>query len=122
MCGLAGFIDLSGRLQGDELHANALRMAGTLRHRGPDDAGTWVDANAGVALGHRRLAILDLSSKAHQPMHSACGRWVIVFNGEIYNFTELRRELKQLGHRFRGRSDTEVMLTAITLWGLGTAL
>lgn len=122
MCGLAGFLDLSGRLGNDELHTTVLRMANTLHHRGPDDAGTWVDGDAGLALGHRRLAIVDLSSQGHQPMWSACGRFVIVFNGEIYNFGTLRRDLEQLGHCFRGHSDTEVMLAAISQWGLGAAL
>lgn len=122
VCGLAGFFDPSGRLESDELRATALRMARTLRHRGPDDAGTWVDSDARLALGHRRLAVLDLSSQAHQPMCSACGRFVIVFNGEIYNFEELGRDLEQLGNRFRGHSDTEVMLAAISQWGLEVAL
>ena len=122
MCGLAGFLDRSGRMGKAELHDNVLRMADTLHHRGPDDAGTWVDGDAGLALGHRRLAIIDLSSQGHQPMRSACGRFVIVFNGEIYNFETLRRDLEPLGHRFRGHSDTEVMLAAISQWGLGAAL
>jgi asparagine synthase (glutamine-hydrolysing) len=97
-------------------------MAATLHHRGPDDAGTWVDPADGVALGHRRLSVLDLSPLGHQPMHSASGRYVIVFNGEIYNFRALRAELELAGHSFRGRSDTEVMLAAITEWGLQRAL
>src|SRR5262245_27946058 len=122
MCGLTGFLDASGRMRSDAMHAAVLRMAGTLRHRGPDDDGTWVDEYARFALGHRRLAILDLSSQGHQPMSSACGRFVIVFNGEIYNFVSLRRELEQLRHRFRGHSDTEVMLAAISEWGLQAAL
>jgi asparagine synthase (glutamine-hydrolysing) len=98
------------------------QMSETLLHRGPDDGGTWVDAEVGIALGHRRLSILDLSPEGHQPMHSACGRYVIVFNGEIYNFLELRRELEALGHRFRGRSDTEVMLASFSQWGLERAV
>jgi asparagine synthase (glutamine-hydrolysing) len=122
MCGLAGFIDLSGGRASDELHMTARRMAGTLRHRGPDDAGTWVDADARIALGHQRLAILDLSSQGHQPMRSACGRFMLIFNGEIYNFATLRRDLEQLGQRFRGHSDTEAMLAAISQWGLEAAL
>src|SRR5262245_10235537 len=122
MCGLAGFLDLSGQLGNAELYPTVLRMVDTLRHRGPDDAGAWVDENARLALGHRRLAIVDLSAQGHQPMQSACGRFVIVFNGEIYNFVTLRRDLEQLGQRFRGHSDTEVMLAAISQWGLGAAL
>src|SRR5215469_9217427 len=107
MCGLAGFADSRGGLQ--ELEALASRMAGAVRHRGPDDHGVWADADAGVALSHRRLSILDLSPAGHQPMYSASGRFVIVYNGEIYNSEDLRRELvsKRGEIRFRGHSDTE---------------
>jgi asparagine synthase (glutamine-hydrolysing) len=97
-------------------------MADTLEHRGPDDAGSWVDAGAGLALGFRRLSILDLSPLGHQPMTSESGRLVVAFNGEVYNFRELRRELEGLGHRFRGHSDTEVLLAACEQWGAGGAL
>jgi asparagine synthase (glutamine-hydrolysing) len=97
-------------------------MAEQLVHRGPDDSGHWVDAEAGIALGFRRLAIVDLSPAGHQPMTSADGRYVIVFNGEIYNFGELRKDLELLGHRFRGHSDTEVMLEAVSEWGLEAAV
>ena len=97
-------------------------MAGTLDHRGPDDAGRWVDAAAGLALGHRRLSIIDLSATGHQPMTSACGRYVITYNGEIYNFREVRQILEQRGHRFRGHSDTEVLLAATTEWGIEQTL
>jgi len=121
MCGVAGFLDPSGDTV-EEMKADAVRMTGTLGHRGPDDEGVWVDANAGIALGHRRLAILDLSAHGHQPMSSEGGRYVVSFNGEIYNFRALRRELEGLRHRFRGHSDTEVMLAAIREWGLMPAL
>ncbi|MET0395661.1 MAG: asparagine synthase (glutamine-hydrolyzing) [Longimicrobiaceae bacterium] len=122
MCGLTGFWDVSGRGSRDELESTAARMAGMLLHRGPDDGGTWADEAAGIALGHRRLSIVDLSSCGHQPMESAGGRYVVAFNGEIYNFQPLRRELEQRGHRFRGHSDTEVLLAAVEAWGLEAAL
>lgn len=97
-------------------------MAATLAHRGPDDVGVFVDLVASIALGHRRLSIIDLSAEGHQPMVSACGRYVIVYNGEIYNFGSLRVDLEKLGHGFRGASDTEVMLEIISRWGLENAL
>lgn len=97
-------------------------MARVLSHRGPDDEGVWVDAPAGIALGHRRLSVIDLSPEGHQPMPSSSGRYLISFNGEIYNFQEIRAELEPLGHRFRGHSDTEVALAAIEQWGLKIAL
>jgi asparagine synthase (glutamine-hydrolysing) len=122
MCGIVGFWDNSQQLNTDQLVPMVQRMSDTLLHRGPDDGGTWVDTEARMALGHRRLAIVDLSPEGHQPMVSAEGRYVIVFNGEIYNFLELRRQLEQLGHRFRGHSDTEVMLAAFSQWGLDAAV
>ena len=102
--------------------ALARTMADKLRHRGPDDAGVWVDAAQGIAFGHRRLSIIDPSREGHQPMISACGRYIITYNGEIYNFSELRTELEALGHRFRGHSDTEALLAAIAQWGVEAAL
>jgi asparagine synthase (glutamine-hydrolysing) len=121
MCGISGILE-GAPGDAEELTAAVARMTGTLRHRGPDDEGVWVDASAGIGLGHRRLAIIDLSPSGHQPMHSVCGRFVIVFNGEIYNFRALRKSLEPLGHRFRGGSDTEVMLAAIVEWGLEEAV
>jgi asparagine synthase (glutamine-hydrolysing) len=100
----------------------AERMVDTLRHRGPDDAGVWVRAQPGIALGFRRLAILDLSLEGHQPMVSATGRYAIVLNGEVYNFRRLRDELQVSGHPFRSGSDTEVLLAAIVEWGLRETL
>jgi len=97
-------------------------MAGTLAHRGPDDEGRWLDAETGVALGFRRLAIIDLSPLGHQPMASATGRFTAVFNGEVYNVAELRRELEAEGGSFRGRSDTEVLLAAVERWGFREAV
>ena len=98
------------------------RMADSLVHRGPDDSGVWADAKTGVALGHRRLSIQDLSSEGHQPMVSACDRFQISYNGEIYNFKELRQQLQRQGFQFRGHSDTEVLLGAVTEWGLEKTL
>jgi asparagine synthase (glutamine-hydrolysing) len=92
-------------------------MANTLIHRGPDDVGVWADATTGIALGFRRLAILDLSPSGHQPMCSLDGRYIVVFNGEIYNYRNLRAELEQCGSHFRGTSDTEVILEGASLWG-----
>ena len=97
-------------------------MANQLIHRGPDDSGVWVDCNAGIALGHRRLSVIDLSPHGHQPMHSVCRRYSLVFNGEIYNFLQLRHELQDLGHVFKGHSDTEVLLAAVVQWGVMSAL
>lgn len=118
MCGISGFLDQSHRFGNQDLQATALKMVNTLRHRGPDDSGVWVHAEMGVALAHRRLSIVDLSPEGHQPMRSVCGRYVVTFNGEIYNFRSLRTELEGLGHTFRGHSDTEVMLACISQWGL----
>jgi len=117
MCGIAGLIDrrLPGRQQ---LLSVASDMAERLAHRGPDDRGVWAQETAGVAFGFRRLAIVDLSAAGHQPMESDCSRYVITFNGEVYNHREMRNELHKRGHRFRGTSDTEVMLAAISEWGL----
>jgi asparagine synthase (glutamine-hydrolysing) len=124
MCGIAGFIDASGSRGEDDLRRLARGMADRIRHRGPDDGGEWADAGAGVAFGFRRLAIQDLSPAGHQPMESASGRYVISFNGEVYNFGDIRRELERdgLAPDFRGHSDTEVMLAAFEAWGLQGAL
>ena len=121
MCGIAGCLDPRGT-PAPELEAAAGRMADAIAHRGPDDRGVWADAAAGVGLGHRRLSIIDLSPEGHQPMVSADGRYTIVFNGEIYNHARLRAELSPLGHRFRGHSDTEVMLAAVSQWGVRGAV
>lgn len=117
MCGIVGFWSPDG-LRVDDAHASLRAMAAQIRHRGPDDEGTWLDGEAGIALGFQRLAIIDLTSTGHQPMISASGRYVVVYNGEIYNFQELRRELESHGARFRGRSDTEVLLAGVETWGL----
>lgn len=120
MCGIAGF--LRPGLGEADYGVRAAAMADALAHRGPDDSGLWVDAEAGVAFGHRRLSIIDLSESGHQPMTSASGRYVIAYNGEVYNFAALRDELVERGHRFRGQSDTEVIVAAIEEWGLDDAV
>lgn len=97
-------------------------MSGAIRHRGPDDSGVWTDHNHGVAFGFRRLSIIELSELGHQPMQSATGRYTLIFNGEIYNHNELRSELKAQGARFRGRSDTEVILAAFEEWNVTEAV
>jgi len=124
MCGFAGFFDVGARRTAEEGECLVTTMANRLVHRGPDDLGVWVDAVAGLALGHRRLSIIDLSAGGHQPMVSACGRYVITYNGEIYNFRELRHEVEvDAGFsNWRSQSDTEVMLAAISLWGVEKAL
>ncbi len=118
MCGVAGLWDPHARGGPDRLAAMAARMTGALHHRGPDAGDVWCDAAAGLALGHRRLSIIDLSPTGAQPMHSSCGRFVLSFNGEVYNFNELRPELEALGRRFRGHSDTEVILEGAAQWGV----
>ncbi|MFC1773032.1 asparagine synthase (glutamine-hydrolyzing) [Pseudomonadota bacterium] len=120
MCGISGFIQRGQKHE--RLCATATAMAAAMEHRGPDGSGVWADEAAGIALSHRRLSIQDLSPAGHQPMESACGRFVITFNGEVYNFRPLSAELQAAGHSFRGHSDTEVMLAAIREWGLDEAL
>lgn len=119
MCGIAGFLDPQRRSGDNELNSLATSMAAALRHRGPDAQGTWVDAEAGVALGHARLSIIDLSPAGAQPMQSANGRFVVSYNGEIYNAGELRAELERAGRTFRGHSDTEVLVEGFAEWGVG---
>ena len=111
MCGISGIVDKSGRPVSQERIA---AINSLIRHRGPDDEGFRLDGN--VALGHRRLSIVDLSELGHQPMCWQDRYW-IVFNGEIYNYVELRKELQELGHRFRSATDTEVILAAYSQWG-----
>jgi asparagine synthase (glutamine-hydrolysing) len=125
MCGFAGILDLDRRTSDQAMRAIVARMADSLRHRGPDDAGIWIDPAAGVALGHRRLSVVDLSPAGHQPMVSASGRYVMVYNGEIYNAQQLRRELDQVTRgsvSFRGHSDTEVMLATFEHCGVQQAI
>lgn len=122
MCGIAGLFDLKRQFGAEALRLTGARMADTLRHRGPDDQGVWIDAEAGLTLGHTRLAIIDLSPAGAQPMTSRCGRFVLSYNGEIYNAPELRAELEVRGRRFRGHSDTEVMVEGFAEWGVRPTL
>ncbi|CCE05606.1 Asparagine synthase (Glutamine-hydrolyzing) [Bradyrhizobium sp. STM 3843] len=124
MCGIAGFLDPGRQRSPEAMRRDIVGMTNSLVHRGPDDGGAWVDPVAGVALGNRRLAIIDLSPEGHQPMHSASGRFVIAYNGEIYNSAAIARALESAGLApgWRGHSDTEVMLAAIEAWGLDRAL
>jgi asparagine synthase (glutamine-hydrolysing) len=122
MCGIAGMVDWRAATSGDALRSIAEAMIETVRHRGPDAGDVWVEAEGGVALGQRRLAIIDLSPGGAQPMHSADRRFVITFNGEIYNYRDIRRELQAAGHSMRSDSDTEVLLEACALWGVEAAI
>ena len=116
MCGIAGI--LCAEMSQENLAVTAEAMVSTLVHRGPDDSGIWLDAPSGMALGHRRLSIIDLSAAGHQPMISESGRFVISYNGEVYNHRELAQELEAGGRIFRGHSDTEVILASIETYGL----
>ncbi|QYU68619.1 asparagine synthase (glutamine-hydrolyzing) [Leptolyngbya sp. 15MV] len=121
MCGIAGLIARQSARAQDSRTVRA--MIDTIAHRGPDGEGVWIDAEHGVALGHRRLAIIDLSQAGHQPMISACGRYAVVFNGEIYNHHQLRLEIDQARpQEWRGHSDTEVMLACMSAWGIEATL
>lgn len=122
MCGIAGFIDFKKRTNNAGLFETTKKMTDSIVHRGPDDEGIWTDEQNGIALGFRRLAILDLSPTGAQPMKSDDGRFVIIFNGEIYNFLELREELEKKEYKFKGHSDTEVMLAAFAEWGIEPTL
>ncbi len=120
MCGITGFISRSvTNERGTEILDS---MARSMAHRGPDDQGIWLDANAGVGLAHRRLSIIDLSVDGHQPMISPSGRYVMVYNGEVYNFADIRKALQDEKIVWRGHSDTEVMLAAMESWGVETAV
>ncbi|WP_135467469.1 asparagine synthase (glutamine-hydrolyzing) [Crenalkalicoccus roseus] len=123
MCGFVGFL-VPGGTDGAAASSLVAAMRDRLEHRGPDDAGAWVDAEAGIAFGFRRLSIIDLSPAGHQPMASACGRFMVMMNGEIYNFADIRAELETArgGHAWRGHSDTEVLVEAIAEWGVEAAV
>lgn len=118
MCGIAGLWDSGAWTSATSIEADIAVMTGTMHHRGPDADGYWFDHAAGVAFGHRRLSIIDLSPAGAQPMVSADGRYVLTYNGEGYNAQELRAELEAHGHTFRGHSDTEVLVEGFSCWGI----
>lgn len=122
MCGIAGYWDRSARLSGDELHSAILGMTQSLTHRGPDSGGLWLEKATGMALGHRRLSIRDLSALGHQPMISPDGRLVLSYNGEIYNARELADELAARGIHPQGSSDTEILLLSLMSFGIDSTL
>jgi asparagine synthase (glutamine-hydrolysing) len=121
MCGIVGIF---GKLSEGDLKHSICQMSDTLSHRGPDDKGIWIDKNDGVAFGHRRLSVIDLSSAGHQPMTSACGRFKVIFNGEIYNHMQLRRRIDKSNptHIWHGYSDTETLVAAFSQWGIEKTL
>ena len=116
MCGIVGFWQQRTSLEGD-LSDTILKMTSALVHRGPDDQDVWIDPTTGLALGHQRLSIIDRSAKGRQPMVSSSGRYVLTYNGEVYNFLKLRRELEARGIRFKSNTDTEVVLEGVGQWG-----
>ncbi|HXQ50177.1 MAG TPA: asparagine synthase (glutamine-hydrolyzing) [Stellaceae bacterium] len=118
MCGIAGIWDRRRRMAPNALAALAGEMTETLHHRGPDAGDLWRDDEAGLALGHRRLSIVDLSPAGAQPMVSSCGRFVLSYNGEVYNADELRPELEAAGRRFRGHCDSEIIVEGAAVWGV----
>ncbi len=121
MCGITGFFNTTSNGRNDSKTVIS-RMTDRLKHRGPNDEGIWLNQDDGVALGHRRLSIIDLSSTGSQPMHSQNGRYVIAYNGEIYNFLDLKKQLQTKSYNFTGHSDTEVLLALISEYGLELAL
>ena len=122
MCGIAGSFGLMEHSSSSDATEELHSAVEALTHRGPDDAGEWSDQKAGISLGHRRLSVVDLSDLGHQPMISRDGRFVLSYNGEIYNAPSIKGSLSQMGRKFRGRSDTEVLLEAISAWGLHKTL
>ena len=114
MCGIVGFVSKSK----EENILN--KMVQIQKHRGPDDSGIYIDKERGVHLGHNRLSIQDTSSHAHQPFISSCNNYTLIFNGEVYNFQDIKKELKVLGHTFVSNYDTEVILYAYKEWGINS--
>lgn len=122
MCGLTGLFDRNKQTPYDALATSVRAMSRVIDHRGPDDEGDWIDAESGIAFAHRRLAIIDCNPSGHQPMVSNSGRFVIAYNGEIYNFREIREALSKEGHAVQGGSDTAVLLEACATWGVEKTL
>ena len=122
MCGVTGFFDIRQGKTSYESKKIIENMTDVLKSRGPDDKGVWIDENSNICLGHRRLSIIELSSLGKQPMTSRNKRFVIIYNGEIYNFLDIKRELKEENIRFLGNSDTEVLIEAISKWGIKKTL
>lgn len=118
MCGITGFINDTTVSNTERMEGITSAMVQSLSHRGPDSSGVWVNATDGIALGHSRLSILDISQAGHQPMISQSGQYVMTYNGEIYNYKSLSKRLRNEGIEFKGNSDTEVLLEAIASWGL----
>jgi len=118
MCGIAGYFKINNERCKGEIATIANEMADAMIHRGPDNNGVWISEEMELAFAHRRLSIIDLSDNGNQPMYSENKRYVIVYNGEIYNHCELRRELLSCGKVFRGHSDTEVILSGCEEWGI----
>ena len=117
MCGIVGILNLKG----DSVSTNSIKkMTDAIAHRGPNGEGQWAEKNIGI--GHRRLSIIDLSSAGHQPMLSNDKRYVLSYNGEIYNFKEIRKELKSLGFIFKSNTDSEVVLNSLIQWGKNALL
>ncbi len=122
VCGISGFATNSNSLTSDRWRDCLVRMGSAMRHRGPDHSGVWIDEASGIGLSHRRLSILDLSPAGHQPMVAASGRYVLTFNGEIYNHIDLRNELDLEAASWRGHSDTETLLGGFEAWGVEETL
>ena len=122
MCGITGYCTFSNDNSYEQLESIINKMSDSLSSRGPDDKGFWIDSNKGIALGHRRLSILDLSSSGRQPMVSNNQRYIISFNGEIYNFKDLKTILIKKGYNFKSNTDTEVMLMSFEEWGIKDSL
>jgi asparagine synthase (glutamine-hydrolysing) len=122
MCGIAGIYQSSVSQKAINLSENVKKMTNALVHRGPNASGYWADTSVGIALGHRRLSIIDLSDNGAQPMTSQCGRYVIVYNGEVYNYREIKNELESEQRTFKGYSDTEIILEACAHWGIQVAV